>query len=214
MSTLVKPLSEQDHYDVLEVPRDAPRQGIERAYQLAQATYADDSLAGYSVLGAADSVAMRERVETAYRVLSGADSRRAYDAALRSVEEPLRPRPEETREAPRPEPVEAAPENLGPFEELEEEEPGGLFDGARLRRTRLRRGLDLDDVARVTKVSTTYLRFLEEERFEELPARVYVRGFVTLYASCVGLDPLAVAEDYLRCFDAHQRSAGRRGPHS
>ena len=157
---------------------------------------------------------MRERVERAYRVLSDADTRRAYDAALRSVEEPVEPPLEENRETRPPERVEAGLESLGPFEELEEEEPGGRFDGARLRRTRLRRGLDLDDVARVTKVSPTYLRFLEEERFEELPARVYVRGFVTLYASSLGLDPRAVAEDYLRCFDAHQRGAERRSPRS
>lgn len=209
----MKSLSEQDHYEVLEINRDAPREGVERAYRLARATYGEDSLAGYSIVRGADSEAIRERIETAYRVLSDEGSRRAYDAALRAVGRPAQP-----ESPPRPEVQEVLdmqpPESSDPvlepsFEELEEE-PGGGFDGARLRRSRMRRGLELDDVARATKVNPTYLHFLEEERFEELPARVYVRGFVTLYASCLGLDPKSVAEDYMRHFDAHQPAAGGR----
>ena len=42
----MKPLSEQDHYETLEVAREAGLEEIERAYRLARATYADDSLAG------------------------------------------------------------------------------------------------------------------------------------------------------------------------
>ncbi len=66
-------------------------------------------------------------------------------------------------------------------------------------------------MARITKVNPNYMRFLEEERFEELPARVYVHGFVTLYASSVGLEPKSVAEDYMRRFDAHRPTSRRRG---
>jgi len=207
----MKPLSEQDHYEVLELPRDAAREGVERAYRLARSTYADDSLAGYSILGSADSAAIRERIETAYRVLVDEDSRRAYDASLRALEAPPSPSPEQQVQAVLDmEPPETARASLDSFEELEEE-PGQDFDGARLRRSRMRRGLELDDVARITKVNPTYLRFLEEERFEELPARVYVRGFVTLYASCVGLEAKSVAEDYMRRFDAHHPTPRRRG---
>ena len=63
----MKPLAEQDHYEVLDVARGATREEIERAYRLAQATYADDSLAGYSVFRRARSTLMRERIELAYR---------------------------------------------------------------------------------------------------------------------------------------------------
>jgi curved DNA-binding protein CbpA len=210
----MKPLSEQNHYEVLEINRDTPRDGVERAYRLARSTYAEDSLAGYSIVRGADSEAIRERIETAYRVLSDEDSRRAYDAALRAVESaepesPPRPEVQEVLAMEAPQPPE---QGLEPFEELDEE-PGGDFDGARLRRSRMRRGLELDDVARATKVNPTYLRFLEEERFGDLPARVYVRGFVTLYASCLGLEPKSVAEDYMRRFDAHERALrGRSAP--
>ena len=79
----MKPLSEQNHYEILEISSDAATAEIERAFRLAQSTYADDSLAGYSVFGEGEATAIRERVETAYRVLSDDEARRVYDAELR-----------------------------------------------------------------------------------------------------------------------------------
>jgi curved DNA-binding protein CbpA len=190
----MKPLSEQDHFEILEVPRDASRQEIERAYRLAQATYADDSLAGYSVFGEGDAEALRERIETAYRVLSDEESRGAYRASL-SGEDPEAGGEASDSAAAHPTRAMAPVDD---FEDVDEE--SGEFDGARLRRSRLRRGVDLDEVAGITKINPTYLRFIEEERFAELPAEVYVRGFVTAYASCVGLDAKRVAASYMRRF--------------
>jgi len=195
----VKSLSEQDHYEVLEVPRAATRDELKRAYQLASATYASDSLAGYSIFDAGDTDAVRERVDLAWRVLSDDEARRAYDASL-GKPEPMgavysEPAVTAADSAAVPTPA------LEAIEEFEAEQ-GDEFDGARLRRSRLRHGLEVDDVARQTKVNPTYLRFIEEERFADLPARVYVRGFVMSFASCVGLDAEAVARSYLQRFDA------------
>jgi curved DNA-binding protein CbpA len=198
----VKPLFEQDHYEVLEIPRDAAPDGIERAYRLILSTYGEDSLAGYSIVRGADAAAIRERVETAYRVLSDGDARRSYDDSLagsRSADavEPL-------AEEELPEPAAAPAE---PFEDLEE---GGDYDGARLRRARLRRGLDLVEIAAKTKVNASYLSFLEEERFGDLPPRVYVRGFVMAYATCLGFESMAVAASYMRRYDAERPRQRRR----
>lgn len=191
----MKPLSEQDHYETLEVAPEAGLEEIERAYRLARATYADDSLAGYSVFDQGDAAAIRERIETAFRVLSDPEARRAYDAFLAG--EALPP------EAVASEEPEAAHEIQIPLDAFEDLEDDAVeFDGARLRRARLRRGLELDDVSRITKINTVYLSFLEEGRFEELPARVYVRGFVAAYASCIGLDPSRVAASYMKGYEA------------
>jgi len=191
----MRPLSEQDHYETLEVGPDAGPDEIERAYRLARATYADDSLAGYSIFGQGDAAAIRERIETAYRVLSDAEARRAYDSFLageaRDAEPALLEIPPESPEVQIP---------LDAFEDMEDDTAD--FDGPRLRRARLRRGIELDDVARITKINPTYLAFLEEGRFGELPARVYVRGFVAAYASCIGLDPIRVASSYMKGYEA------------
>jgi len=198
----VKPLFEQDHYEVLEIPRDAAPEGIERAYRLILSTYGEDSLAGYSVVRGADASAIRERVETAYRVLSDGDARRSYDDSLaesRSAEEAESLADEELPE------VVGAPAE--PFEDLEE---GGDYDGARLRRARLRRGLDLEEIAAKTKVNPSYLSYLEEERFGDLPPRVYVRGFVMAYATCLGFESSAVAASYIRRYDTDRPRERRR----
>jgi curved DNA-binding protein CbpA len=191
----MKPLSEQDHYETLEVAAEAGPDEIERAYRLARATYADDSLAGYSIFGQGDAAAIRERIETAYRVLSDSEARRAYDGFLAGA-------PRELEQAPSESPVEVHEVQipLDAFEDMED--AAADFDGPRLRRARLRRGLEIDDVARVTKINPTYLAFLEEGRFGELPARVYVRGFVAAYASCIGLDPTRVASSYMKGYEA------------
>ena len=191
----MKPLSEQDHYETLEIGREAGLEEIERAYRLARATYADDSLAGYSVFGQGDAAAIRERIETAFRVLSDPEARHAYDDFLAGVSLPAEAAPFEEVEATREVQI-----PLDAFEDLEDDSVE--FDGARLRRARLRRGVELDEVSRITKIGSVYLSFLEEGRFEELPARVYVRGFVAAYASCIGLDPIRVAASYMKSYEA------------
>jgi flagellar biosynthesis protein FlhG len=210
----MKPLEELDHYEVLEVSRDARAEEIERAYALVIAAYGEGSLASYSVFDDGDTHALRERIAAAYRVLSDPDSRQAYDASLGggaggSAEagdgEPLAF--ESVAEAPEVEPGEAPV--LEGFDEVGESEAEGDWDGARLRRSRMLRGLDLEAIAAVTKVNPAYLRFVEEERFDALPAAVYVRGFVTAYARHLGLDAPKVATSYIERFEEHHQS-GRR----
>ncbi|MBI4277105.1 MAG: helix-turn-helix domain-containing protein [Armatimonadetes bacterium] len=60
--------------------------------------------------------------------------------------------------------------------------------GERLRKARESRGMTLEDVEAVTKVRARFLAAIEEERFDLLPAQVYGRGFIRLYARAVGLD--------------------------
>ena len=74
----------------------------------------------------------------------------------------------------------------------------------------MRRGIEIADIAEQTKVSISYLRSLEEEVFDSLPAAVYVRGFVTAYARAIGLDAEKVAESYMSRFE-DARGATTRG---
>jgi transcriptional regulator with XRE-family HTH domain len=58
-----------------------------------------------------------------------------------------------------------------------------------LRRARQARGLTLQDVASVTKLSPRVLRNIELGEFEALPAGLMGRAHVRAYARAVGLDP-------------------------
>ena len=186
----MKDLSEQDHYEILETARNAPIEEIERAYRLALATYADNSLAGYSIFGAGDAAALRDRIEAAFQVLGDDEARAAYDATLPDVRN-SEAAFEATALAP-----DEEPGVVDAFEELDDQ--SGEWAGARLRRTRLRRGVEIEGIAAITKINPLYLRFIEEERFDDLPAAVYVRGFVRAYAPCVGLDPPQVESSYMQ----------------
>ena len=80
--------------------------------------------------------------------------------------------------------------------------PGGLFIvvasfGERLKLEREKRGMTLEEVSGVTKISVRNLRALEQEKFEQMPGGIFNRGFVRAYAKHLGLDEDQVVADYM-----------------
>ena len=69
--------------------------------------------------------------------------------------------------------------------------------GEKLRKQREQRGLSLDAISTITKISPRMLRAIEEEHFEQLPGGVFNKGFVRAYARLVGLDEDEAVSDYL-----------------
>jgi cytoskeleton protein RodZ len=61
--------------------------------------------------------------------------------------------------------------------------------GEDLRRERLARGIALEDITAVTKISQRHLLALEQERFRLLPGGILSKGIVRGYANALGLDP-------------------------
>lgn len=59
--------------------------------------------------------------------------------------------------------------------------------GRILRQTRIDKGVNLDDVARVTRITKGYLLALEDDAPEKLPSEAYARGFLRIYANFLGL---------------------------
>jgi hypothetical protein len=68
-----------------------------------------------------------------------------------------------------------------------------------LRAQRERASLSIETIARVTKIPERSLRQLEEGKFEELPADVFVRGFLRSYARVVGVNADDVVRRYAMC---------------
>jgi cytoskeleton protein RodZ len=60
--------------------------------------------------------------------------------------------------------------------------------GSTLREARTRQGLELQDAAEATRIRVKFIAALEGERFGELPAEVYARGFLRAYADFLGLE--------------------------
>jgi cytoskeleton protein RodZ len=68
--------------------------------------------------------------------------------------------------------------------------------GLSLREARTRQGLEFPEMETRTKVRAKYLRLLEEEQFDQLPAHTYVKGFLRTYADCLGLDGQLYVDEY------------------
>jgi cytoskeleton protein RodZ len=68
--------------------------------------------------------------------------------------------------------------------------------GNSLREARIRQGLDLAEIERATKIRGRYLKALEDEQFEILPAQTYVKGFLKSYADHLGLDGDLYVEEF------------------
>src|SRR5919107_6100947 len=73
----------------------------------------------------------------------------------------------------------------------------GLEIGKTLRRAREKRGLSLQQVEEATKIRTRYLRDLENDNFDVLPA-VYMLGSLKTYAAHLGLDETAMTRELKR----------------
>src|SRR6476659_3183038 len=69
--------------------------------------------------------------------------------------------------------------------------------GSRLRQAREERGLSRLDLSARTKISPAILAAIEEGAFDQLPADIYLRGFVRAYAAEVGLPPGEAVQQYL-----------------
>ncbi len=70
--------------------------------------------------------------------------------------------------------------------------------GATLRDARRRLGLEVREVEERTKIRARYIRALENEDWETLPAPAYVRGFLRTYGQLLGLDGEMLADEFRR----------------
>jgi cytoskeleton protein RodZ len=68
--------------------------------------------------------------------------------------------------------------------------------GNSLREARLRQGLEFPEIEQATKIRGKYLRALEEESFDTLPAQTYVKGFLRSYADYLGLDGQLYVDEF------------------
>ncbi len=70
--------------------------------------------------------------------------------------------------------------------------------GEDLRAERVSRGIALQDITEVTKISQRHLLALEEDRFRLLPGGILNKGIVRGYAGVVGLNERDWTERFLR----------------
>ena len=78
--------------------------------------------------------------------------------------------------------------------------------GENLRKAREAKGLTCSQVAAQTHMLVQIVEEMEREDFHRIPAPIYGRGFVRLFADCVGLDPIPLVREFMDIYE------GRRAP--
>ncbi|HEX2674354.1 MAG TPA: helix-turn-helix domain-containing protein, partial [Polyangiaceae bacterium] len=184
---------EPNLYDVLWTHQSASDEDLRRAYKRQRELYQPGSLPLTSLLKGDQLRAEQARVEEAHDTLLDPLRRKAYDASVFPAEQTPLPK----RNAGLDSALEAERSMLQ--KELAREINGETeFTGTLLRKVRESHGIELSEIAKLTKISSSHLQAIEAERFAELPALVYTRGFVQQLAKFLKLDPTQVSKTYLR----------------
>jgi hypothetical protein len=153
-----------EDWKLLDLKPGADLAAVNRALSYRRSLYQPGALATYSLLDEDERLQMLDRIDEAYRRITGRDP---------PPERVTQPQPEEiggpviTPTGPAPDP---------------EADPGGY-----LRHHRLSRGLSLEQLSAETKIRAQLLDQIEHEDQAELPAAVFVRGHVLQYAKALGL---------------------------
>jgi transcriptional regulator with XRE-family HTH domain len=69
-----------------------------------------------------------------------------------------------------------------------------------LRQKREEKGITLEKLETLTKIKKTILDDLENERFEKLPPKIYIKGIISKYCQNVELDPIEVLNTFDKYF--------------
>ena len=216
--TMFKKIEDLNFYELLEISPRASAQEIHRAYERVRRVYDPNSIALYSLFTPEETAAIHQRIEEAYRTLLYEDNRRKYDEELRNSGEMQAP-PVQQQRSLRTQASPAGPSLSSPgssrttdmpqpaADPVPQEIPAPApfnsdFTGPAIKLLREQRNLTLRQVSDITKIGLRYLELIEEEQFQKLPARAYLRGFLMQYAKILGYDPERVAGDYLKRYEA------------
>jgi len=191
----MKRIEDQTYYEILEVSPDATSREIQQAYERAKETFQDGSVAVYSLFSDKEMKKIQAVIEEAHRVLMDDTLRKDYNQTHLSSLDLRWPKSENLPDA-----VESPMEKKTylPFSEISIDVGDGPYEGKMLRQIREKMGVDLKTISLETRISLKILELIEEEAFDQLPAQVYLKGFLRGYAQCLGLEPKRVIEDYLR----------------
>ena len=162
-------------YKLLGLDENATEHEARRSYHRMKALYAEGSLATYSLMTAEQREEMLDRIERAYmRISMEIDSHSTAGSAPLFPQGAVEPDPPQSEES------------MGTY----------------LQQRRKKLGLTLRDVANRTRVRSTYLEHIENENLKDLPAPVYLRGFVLEFARVLDLpDPESIATAYLKLLE-------------
>jgi curved DNA-binding protein CbpA len=203
-------MSRFNYYDLLEVSPHSQQHEISTAYKRAKATYSGENSAIYTIFSETEARDMLNLIEEAYSVLGNKALRSLYDEKISqngvkiedisydklSMQSKLAMH-EMAKTHTRPQPIKYA------VDETIEKEIKETVDwtGKQLAKVRNYKGISIEKLSEITKISSFYLNAVENEDKKNLPAPVFVRGYITQIAKVLGIDGKKAADSYMVNFN-------------
>jgi cytoskeletal protein RodZ len=80
---------------------------------------------------------------------------------------------------------------------IEQEQQEKLTEiGSRLSKLRRQKSMSVEEIATKTMVQPRFITAIEQGQLAELPEPLYIRGFIRRYAEALGMDGVAISEDF------------------
>ncbi len=195
-----KSTGEQNLYELLEIYPGASEEEVRRGFKQVREYFGVDGLAVSGVCSEEEREDYQQRVKEAHEILVDRTKRREYDRLAFPDGFPKEHKRFEDGRRAVAGPV-VSPHDSLPEVTLREDQ---MVTGAFLGEIRKERGIELIDISNRAKISMTYLHAIEQEKFDELPAAVYIRGFVTEYARYLKIDPKRAVDDFMATMESYQ----------
>jgi DnaJ-class molecular chaperone len=212
----MKRLTEQNYYTLLGISPEATFEEVRSAYDQAMSIYSTDSIATYSLLTREERERMLSRLVDAYKTLTNSQLRKEYNSflvekgelspqeiglsslgdcdtakgKLRDVNvESLVQREERT-------------ENKNQLSGDNLDLPDNLTSvtGRDIKMLRIAGDISLEEIYRKTNIPKKTVEDIEEENFENLPALVYLKGFLKTYAKVLNIYEDQMVDGYIERF--------------
>jgi DnaJ-class molecular chaperone len=203
---MVQGTSRHNYYEILELKAGAPQHEVTTAYERARHTYSGENTAIYTIFSEQEAREFLSLIEEAYEILGNKTLRMIYDQRLRNGQSSLNDltyaaiidaskqmQPEVKQER-----VEPTYKRNEAFEK--EMATNSDWDGEALKKVREYKNLTLRQMNEITKINSYYVGAIERMEAKELPAIVFVRGYVVQIAKALGLDEKKVADSYMKNF--------------
>jgi curved DNA-binding protein CbpA len=209
----MKTFEGENHYQILQVPVNAGAADIRRAYREALAIYEEESIATYSLFSAEQRAVLLQAIEKAFDTLIDEDKRAAYNQMLidsGQMEAAVFSQQDQRKLAAHSDTrVTSKEKSLSQWVEKKADAPEihGLIDAIRskemisgrdLKQLREALGIEYSEIYAITRINSTILNMIESDRFDDLPAEIYLKQFLKAYAEILRIDAPHVVQGYLR----------------
>ena len=202
-----------NYYEILKIPMTSSYFEIKRAYKDTLSLYNEDSIVTYSLFSNEERDKIIEDIQNAFSTLTNDQKRATYDQMLvdsGQVETSIPSREKQYTSTPLSSTHTSVNEShlySRVKEKLLTEDVKTLSDEILLKERlsgddlkKLRKAVDvkMQEIQHITKIRTSVLKAIEENRFEELPPDTYLRSFLRSYAKILQINPQKIIDGYLK----------------